>query len=230
MQITLFTLVRYIFAIFWLWQLLLQSHLYAATVTWSDSGTDFETGANWGGFIPVDDTSTDIATFSINNPTNNPTLSIDRSVGGVLLSGGGYTFNTDGGTADTLTIGTSNFIDTNSSGTSNIIDVNLAGTGSLSKSGSSNLSLRGVNTYSGGTSITSGILFVNNNSALGSGNVVFNTGASFEGLGFLIDGVNLSNDFEIQNAMQFRSQSGTLSGTVTMSEASSTLIESTQSG
>ena len=101
MQITLFTLVKYIFAIFWLWQLLLQSHLYAATVTWSDSGTDFEVGANWGGFVPVDDTSTDIATFSINNPTNNPTLSIDRSVGGVLLSGGGYTFNTDGGTADT---------------------------------------------------------------------------------------------------------------------------------
>ena len=52
----------------------------------------------------------------------------------------------------------------------------IAGTGSLAKSGAGTLALSSANTYSGGTTLTAGILQVGNNSALGTGALALNGG------------------------------------------------------
>jgi autotransporter-associated beta strand protein len=68
------------------------------------------------------------------------------------------TFHTDGSAASSIT------------GTVSL------GTGSLTKSSTSTLVLSGNNSYSGGSSITGGVLQANNNDALGSGTVALNGG------------------------------------------------------
>jgi autotransporter-associated beta strand protein len=52
----------------------------------------------------------------------------------------------------------------------------ISGTGVLTQAGAGVLTLTGVNSYSGGTSINAGTVSVNNPSAVGTGNVVLNNG------------------------------------------------------
>ena len=203
--------------------------IYGADVTWSDSGTNFETSVNWGGSVPINDLSADVVIFSSTNPSNQPTLSIDRSVGGLNLSGGGFTLKTDGGSADTLTVGGSNILVSGSSG-ANSIELNLSGTANLNKSGTSNLTLSGNNSYSGGTIVSNGLLFIGSNDALGTGTVTLDTANSWNGLRFNTDGTSLGNAFDIQDATRFGGQSATIAGAITFSESSGTVLEFDQSG
>jgi autotransporter-associated beta strand protein len=76
----------------------------------------------------------------------------------------------------------------------------ISGTGALVKSGSGSITLSGSNSYSGGTRINAGTIFVGHNSALGSGTLTF--AASGTGLAS-----NDSNDRTISNAL------GTFAGT-----------------
>src|SRR6185312_14238925 len=63
--------------------------------------------------------------------------------------------------------------------------LNMAGTGTLV--------LGGVNTYTGGTVISSGTLRATNNSSVGTGNVALDGGIFQSG----VDGLNFSNTFSI---------------------------------
>ena len=92
-------------------------------------------------------------------------------------------FTVDGGSAFNLTnaaavTGTdmSLTFHTDGSAASSITGTVSLGTGSLTKASTSTLVLSGNNSYSGGSSITGGVLQANNNNALGSGTVTLNGG------------------------------------------------------
>ena len=79
----------------------------------------------------------------------------------------------------------------------------VSGTGSLTKSNSGNLTLSGVNSYSGGTTISSGTLSVGAQTALGSGPVTLAGGTfmqqvNFEGFGA---GGILGNNFTLSGGL-----------------------------
>lgn len=59
-------------------------------------------------------------------------------------------------------------------GTAAILSNNISGTGSLSKIGGASLSVTGTNTFSGGTTISNGILELDGGGSLGTGAVVNN--------------------------------------------------------
>ncbi len=90
----------------------------------------------------------------------------------------------------------------------------ISGTGSVSKTGSGTLTIKGENSYSGGTDIASGYVWLTHGSGLGTGTVTFNGG----GIGFLgPDALSMSNDMVFNNAtvlytMQDTTLSGVLSG------------------
>ncbi len=75
---------------------------------------------------------------------------------------------------------------------------NLSGGGSIiADMGAGSLILTGNNSYSGGTTLTSGLVGVNNNSALGTGLLTFNGGTLFN---FNPAGVTLANPFVVTGA------------------------------
>ena len=88
---------------------------------------------------------------------------------------GGAAFNLTNAAAVTATDKDLTF-HTDGSAASSITGIVSLGTGSLTKSSTSTLVLSGNNSYSGGSSITGGVLQVNNNNALGSGTVTLNGG------------------------------------------------------
>jgi autotransporter-associated beta strand protein len=111
---------------------------------------------------------------------NNSTLSLGASsdtVGAVTLTSGNIT-----GTGGTLT-GSSYGVE---SGT---ISANLGGAGTLTKIGPGEIVLvSGTNTYSGGTTVSTGTLQLGNNSALGTGNVTVANGGEID-----LNGSSISN-------------------------------------
>ncbi|MBI5690313.1 MAG: autotransporter-associated beta strand repeat-containing protein [Verrucomicrobia bacterium] len=74
----------------------------------------------------------------------------------VLLSSGVHTFNIEGSSLN--------------------IVADVSGSGSILKTGAGELGLYGTNSFSGGVSVTQGILVVESNSALGSGTLTINGG------------------------------------------------------
>lgn len=145
---------------------------------------------------------------------------------GVLSFTGTATFGqTSGGTGalsfGELSLGTANralAINANTSFTS------VSGTtGGITKSGTGTLTLSGTNSYSGGTSITAGIVQANASGALGSGTIALSANSQRLSLG---TGVTLSNNITLgsnsgaQGAglLQTSSATGTasLEGTVTI--------------
>lgn len=66
----------------------------------------------------------------------------------------------------------------------------IIGVGSLTKSGAGTLTLSGANSYSGGTTVTAGILKTGNNAALGSNDsaIIVNNGASLDFNGAALQG------------------------------------------
>ena len=99
----------------------------ANQVVWTGAtSSDFEVGTNWqGGVVPTDDTTTDIAVFSSTPVTaNQPTLTKNRSVGGLLFSTpqGGWTL----GGNFTMTLGTSGLSSAGQTAGTNTITCNLS--------------------------------------------------------------------------------------------------------
>jgi fibronectin-binding autotransporter adhesin len=143
--------------------------------------------------------------------------------GGTTLSGtntytGGTTIN--GGTLD---IGNGN---TTGSVAGNIVDNSalvfvrsnnvtyggvISGTGTVKQSGTGVLSLTGTNTYSGGTTVFSGVLLASNSGALGTGTVALDPGSELRTSGTVI----LNNEIDFSST-----GSSTLSTTGTLTVGS----------
>lgn len=112
------------------------------------------------------------------------------SVNGLLHAGSGtWTIGTNA-----LTIGDSRELVVNTANNavtiSGIVKDNAAGSSALVKDGSNTLTLSVANTYSGGTTLNSGILLVGSNSALGTGTLTIN-GGEFGSNGF--DHITIAN-------------------------------------
>ena len=87
----------------------------------------------------------------------------------------------------------------------------ISGTGSLTKSGNGTLILASVNTYSGGTTLSSGALRVDNTSALGTGALVQSDGTSTLQINA---GGTVANNMALYK-VAFLNSGNTLSGTIT---------------
>jgi autotransporter-associated beta strand protein len=103
------------------------------------------------------------------------------------LSGTGVVDTTMDGGTPVLTVGD---YSTNAAFSGSI--KNTAGTMSLTKIGNGTLTLGGASTYSGGTTVSAGMLYVTNTSgsATGSGAVTVNSGAKFGGTGIVSGAVD----------------------------------------
>jgi fibronectin-binding autotransporter adhesin len=101
----------------------------------------------------------------------------------------------------------------------------VSGTGTVTQSGTGNTTLSAVNTYSGGTTLTTGTLTANNNTALGTGGLTINGGT-----------LASTNGSTISNTVTLQGNAGlsgiTSSGTLTQTGGSDTLTmaSATQSG
>ena len=78
----------------------------AATIVWANLGTDFATGANWGGTAPADSIVTDLASFGTASPTFQPNLAANRSVNGLVFANTAGAFTVSGTGGAILTLGT----------------------------------------------------------------------------------------------------------------------------
>ena len=88
----------------------------------------------------------------------------------------------------------------------------ISGGGRLIKEGGNSLTLRGANTYSGGTELRLGTLVAGTNDALGTGRLLVNAGPNFVTLG-LNDGVRLNNLIDVTSGV-FRVAVDTGTGTI----------------
>jgi len=135
---------------------------------WGGSATNW-----WNGSANVAWTDNNLAIFG-NGTTTNCTVTITNNVtpGGILFnanSGGTYTLSSSGSSLVVLS-GTP-AITCNDSATINAV---LQGSSGFSKTGPGTLTLTGTNTYTGATTIGSGVLTVGSSGRLGSGSYAGN--------------------------------------------------------
>jgi autotransporter-associated beta strand protein len=141
--------------------------------TWLGGTSNYNTAANWsGGDTP--DAPGETATFDATGSTT-VTLNVSVNPDSWTFSGAAQSFAIDGA-AVTLNSGL-----VNNSAVTETIQNNISGPGSLLQSGSSFLKLTGTNTYTGGTTISSGTLVIGNNGTTGSiiGNIIDNGQLTF---------------------------------------------------
>ncbi len=79
--------------------------------TWENTGTTFGTGGNWiGGTAPANSLTADIGVFANPVVTNNPNVTADRSINGLLFNAGTAGWTMSGGNGDTLRLGSSGIV------------------------------------------------------------------------------------------------------------------------
>lgn len=105
----------------------------------------------------------------------------------------------------------------------------ITGTGSIEKTGAGNLSILGNNSYSGGTYLNAGNIYVRNSSALGSGPVYFEGGnLSLHG------GINFASDLIVNSSGTLAGTGGgavnTFSGWINVNNASDLTLSAVDSG
>lgn len=152
----------------------------AADGTWTQtvSGGSWSTTGNWSGGI-VADGSGSTANFNTLDLTadNTVRLDSDRTLTSLIFgdtnttTAAGWVLDNNGTATNNLILaGVAPAVTVNAlgSGKTATISAIIEGTAGLTKSGSGTLTLSGVNTYSGTTSISAGFLAITSNNALGA--------------------------------------------------------------
>jgi fibronectin-binding autotransporter adhesin len=161
-----------------------------ATLTWNGGGADtiWTTAANWGGIAPV---AGDTLVFSgTTRPSNTNDFAAATTFDSITLSEGGFTLagndlqlsaagtklTSTGDSTISLGLAPSSgpLSIAATSGTLTVSGV-ISGSTGLSKSGGGTLLLSGSNTYSGGTTLSAGLLQLGNANAIQSGNTTVMT-------------------------------------------------------
>ncbi|MEK7953974.1 beta strand repeat-containing protein [Luteolibacter soli] len=81
--------------------------------------------------------------------------------------------------------------------TGTLTNLDITGSGTLTKSGTTTVTLASANSYTGGTSITDGLFIISNSSAFGAGAVTLNTSGSTTARIQLTNGVNVANTLNL---------------------------------
>ncbi len=219
---------------------------YLADNEWTGAtGTNWTTANDWTSFIPSQaghiakfasspaagavavnlDANETIRTLQFNSTTRNYTI--------VSGNSSGLTFDSGGTAVDVPVVGTHNVnvpisltsnlsvTPTNSGDSLGIGGIISGVTRSLTKAGAGTLTLSGQNTYSGGTTVSSGKLLLTNSggSGTGSGAVNVSIGATLGGNGFIVTAANAGVTF----ASGSKLAPGTSPGTLTMDLGSGSL-------
>ena len=195
---------------------MLSSHVaQAADGTWSNDGNSlWDTTTNWTGGI-VASGSGATANFNTLNITADRTVSLDsaRTIGTLIFGDAtsSHGWLLDGGSAPyILTLaGTTPTITVNPLATGKVaaISAEIAGTSGLTKSGAGPLTLSGVNTYTGTTTVNAGTLLVT-----GSLNGTTGTALTFAGSGTL-NVSEASGVSQSMGALTFSAGDGTVQST-----------------
>lgn len=157
---------------------LLDAHAADGTWTQTVSGGSWSTTGNWSGGIVADGLGS-TANFNTLNLTadNTVRLDSDRTLTGLIFgdtnttTAAGWVLDNNGTATNNLILaGVTPTVTVNAlgSGKTATISAIIEGTAGLTKSGAGTLTLSGVNTYSGTTSISTGILAITSNNALGA--------------------------------------------------------------
>lgn len=152
----------------------------AQSGTWTNlaSGQSWSVSGNWNGGT-VADGAGNTANFNTLDIIADTTVRVDtvRTIGNIIFgdtatnTAAGWIMDNNGSAANILTLaGTTPTITVNAMGTnkSAIISGVIAGTSGLAKAGPGMLILSGANTYSGGTVINGGTLFISSDGNLGN--------------------------------------------------------------
>ncbi len=151
----------------------------SASQGWSTSDTgallpvNYTTTVDEGVAFGTDTVGLGAGTVTVSGSVATGSISFGSLSGAITLSGGIITL---GGTSPTITV----------SNTTDTIGSVLAGTAGMTKAGTGNLVLTGVNTYTGATNISAGTLSLSGSGALSSSTAI-NTSAS--GATFNISGI-----------------------------------------
>ncbi|MBU6953421.1 tandem-95 repeat protein [Hahella sp. HN01] len=159
-----------------------------------------------------------ISATSASSLAESLTLDLDSATGatisgGTLTLGGGVTLTMNNGSGDTGSIGTI-----------------FAGTGSLSKTGAGTLTLTGIQTYSGATTISVGALSIASDSNVGSGQLVLNGGTlDVTGSTTINNAINVAADstFSVSSSV---TASGLLSGSNALTKIGASTLTLSNTG
>jgi len=223
---------------------LLDAHAADGTWTQTVSGGSWSTTGNWSGGVVADGLGS-TANFNTLDLTadNTVRLDSDRTLTSLIFgdtnttTAAGWVLDNNGTATNNLILaGVTPTVTVNAlgSGKTATISAIIEGTAGLTKSGAGTLTLSGVNTYSGTTSISTGILAITSNNALGAtgggnGTTVSNNAALWlnatgltvaEPLTIRGDGSNFTG------ALYNNSGTNTYSGLITVDPAGSARIGS----
>ncbi len=141
---------------------------YAGTSTHNLTGTFSLGRLSFGSALPSMSLGGNPLAFNVNS-SSQPQM-IQNSAGAITVS-------------NNLTIISGTTVSGSGSGSLTLAGI-ISGTGSLTKTCSGNLMLSGVNTYSGGTTVSSGAFTLGNKNGFGTGVVTLAGGVAFETSGF----------------------------------------------
>lgn len=125
-------------------------------------------------------------------------------IGGTASSNRGFTLGTGGGGIDVI------------GGTTLTMSGTAAGAGSLTKTGDGTLVLSGTNPYTGGTTVSAGILRAGSTQAFGTGLMTANTGAALDlaGSANTVGGLSGAGSVLLGGATLTTNANGSFSGTI----------------
>ena len=159
--------------------------------SWSLDPTGSSATAAWTeGNVPVFAAGSDATGAYVVTANNNHTVAgVQAPTGAVTINGPGVL---------TLPSGLQAF-----SGTNLTINANLNGSGGFQSATNNNISLFGINTYSGGTILNGGSTYINSASSLGTGTVspiLGGTNGTFSALFSTVNTITLTNNFSVNTS------------------------------